>query len=259
MYSGHQAQVGSLAWSPDGTRLVSGSADGSARVWQVSSGEPLVSYRGHQGRVYSVAWSPDGRWIASGGEDTTVHLWEPDGTPLLMYQGHSAWIRRALAWSPDSRLVASGGWDRTVQVWEAASGERLLTYRGHRSSVHGVAWSPDGRSIISVELEGGDSARRWEVSTGEDWLSYEMSGGTLAWSPDGKRLAIVSVLPSLVEVWDADSGQKLAQQDSQEPADRWNLVQALAWSPSGEWLAGGGTDATVKVWAVAAMQKVEEE
>src|SRR6266699_3415234 len=217
MYSGHQAQVGSLAWSPDGTRLVSGSADGSARVWQVSSGEPLVSYRGHQGRVYSVAWSPDGRWIASGGEDTTVHLWEPDGTPLLMYQGHSAWIRRALA------------------------------------------WSPDGRSIISVELEGGDSARRWEVSTGEDWLSYEMSGGTLAWSPDGKRLAIVSVLPSLVEVWDADSGQKLAQQDSQEPADRWNLVQALAWSPSGEWLAGGGTDATVKVWAVAAMQKVEEE
>src|SRR6266700_6794162 len=74
IYSGHQAQVGSLAWSPDGTRLVSGSADGSARVWQVSSGEPLVSYRGHQGRVYSVAWSPDGRWIASGGEDTTVQL-----------------------------------------------------------------------------------------------------------------------------------------------------------------------------------------
>ncbi len=97
------------------------------------------------------------------------------------------------------------------------------------------------------------------MSTGSDLLIYDLSGGTLAWSPDGKRLATVSVKQSLVEVWDAGSGKKLAQQDSQEPADRWNLVQALAWSPNGEWLAGGGTDTTVKVWVVAAMQKVEEE
>ena len=64
---------------------------------------------------------------------------------------------------------------------------------------------------------------------------------------------------SLVEVWDADSGQKLVQQDSQWSPDHENLVQALAWSPNGEWLAGGGTDTTVKVWVVAAMQTVEEE
>ena len=151
------------------------------QVWEAASGERLLTYRGHAGVVCALAWSPDGRWLASAG-----------GAP-----------------------------DKTVQVWEAASGERLLTYRGHQRSVHGVAWSPDGRSIVSVGLGTGENdARRWEVSTGEDWLSYEMSGGTLAWSPDGKRLAIVSVLPSLVEVWDADSGKKLAQQDSQEPADR---------------------------------------
>ncbi len=88
VYRGHHNWVGCLSWSLDSARIVSGSSDGTAQVWEVSSGEPLVMYRGHQGRVYSVAWSPNGRWIASGGEDKTVRVWDAlNGEARLIYQG----------------------------------------------------------------------------------------------------------------------------------------------------------------------------
>src|SRR5258706_3580252 len=121
-YRGHLQPVRSIAWSPDGTRLASGSNDGTAQVWDAANGRHVYTYHGHQGRVNTVAWSPDGKRIASGSDDGRVQVWDAaNGGHVYTYRGHSDHVK-AVAWSPDGKRIVSGSDDLTVQVWDAAKG-----------------------------------------------------------------------------------------------------------------------------------------
>jgi eukaryotic-like serine/threonine-protein kinase len=107
-----------VAWSPDGKHIASGSSDTTVQVWDASTGEALFIYRGHSAGVDCVVWSPDGRRIASASTDTTVQVWDATtGNHAYTYQGHSAAVYMA-AWSPDGLRIASGSSDTTVQVWQ---------------------------------------------------------------------------------------------------------------------------------------------
>lgn len=298
IYRGHSDEVNSLAWSPDGTRIVSGSGDGTAQVWDVRTGETLVIYRGHTANVEAVAWSPDGSLIASGGSDKTVQVWHAtNGEPLLTYRGHTAWIRRGLAWSLDGSQLASGAWDRTVQVWEAHSGERRLTYEGHAGIVYAVAWSPDGKYLASAGGAPDRTVQVWEAMTGKHWLTYrghQRSVHAVAWSPDGRSIASAGLqdevhlwevttdtLLATLEVgeapiaWTPDGAYLISSRDGTvELSDartgtrllarktwldtRYNHVRAVGCSPNGRLIAAGGSDTMVKVWEVAAMEEAEQ-
>ena len=144
IYRGHSDSVMTLAWSPDGSRIASGSIDKTMQIWEVSSGRLLRTYSGHSNAVWTLAWSPDGSRIASG-----TYVWEvSSGRLLRTYRGHANEVY-TLAWSPDGSRIASGSSDKTVQVWEVSSGRLLHTYSGHSEPVYMVAWSPDGSHIAS--------------------------------------------------------------------------------------------------------------
>ena len=150
-YTGHTGPVFSVAWSPDGKRIVSGSWDETAQVWDATKGTtPSLTYTGHIGLVGAVVWSPDSRRIASGGKDKTVQVWDAtEGTtPLLTYRGHTGVIE-SLAWSPDGRYIASASYDNTVQVWDAAvGGSPIIIYKGHTAFVEAVAWSLTEHALL---------------------------------------------------------------------------------------------------------------
>ncbi|MBV8541347.1 MAG: pentapeptide repeat-containing protein, partial [Pseudonocardiales bacterium] len=142
--TGHTGGVLAVAWSPDGTRLLTGGRDGDVRVWDAASGEPLHRLTGHTDWVWAVAWSPDGTRLLTGGGDGTVRVWDAaSGEPLHRLTGHTDWVW-AVAWSPDGSRLLTGGGDGTVRVWDAASGEPLHRLTGHTDWVWAVAWSPDG-------------------------------------------------------------------------------------------------------------------
>jgi WD40 repeat protein len=110
-----------VAFSPDSQRLATGGEENSVKIWDVQTGQELLTLRGHKGDVYTVAFSPDARqWVASAGEDSVVKVWESDTGKLVRnFRGHTGLVS-SLAFSPDGRRLVSGSRDKTVKVWDVS-------------------------------------------------------------------------------------------------------------------------------------------
>ena len=270
-YHGHTDRATSVAWSPDGSRIVSGSLDKTVQVWGATTGSHATIFRGHTGGVMTVAWSPDNRFVVSGSLDTTAHIWNvATGSSSNTYRGHAAQIN-AVTWSPNGRYIASGSLDKTIQIWEPTANTAFYTYRGHTDEVATVAWSPDGKYIASGSSD--KTVQVWEATSGT--LVYIYRGHTnkvtaVAWSPDGKYIASGS-LDKTVQVWQATSGTLLyAYHGYNVEAAKANpskgvlpdLIFEVAWSHNGKRIAAvtqvycGDVCAEVLFWDAATGRNV---
>uniref|UniRef100_A0A3Q3MWM3 Notchless protein homolog 1 n=2 Tax=Mastacembelus armatus TaxID=205130 RepID=A0A3Q3MWM3_9TELE len=147
---GHTEAVISVAFSPTGKYLASGSGDTTVRFWDLTTETPHHTARGHSHWVLSIAWSPDGKKLASGCKNSQICLWDPvKGTQMgKTLTGHTKWITW-LCWeplhlNPECRYLASSSKDGSVRIWDTVLGrcEKILT--GHTQSVTCVKWGGDG-------------------------------------------------------------------------------------------------------------------
>jgi WD40 repeat protein len=247
--TGHTRNVWSVAFSPDGRLLASGSNDNTIKLWEVASGREVRILTGHSGAVFSVAFSPDGRLLASGSYDTTIKLWEvATGNLVRTLSGHTHWVN-SVAFSPDGRLLASGSYDTTIKLWEVATGNLVRTLRGHGESVYYVAFSPDGRLLASGSWD--DTIKLWEVATGREVRTLFGGGVTpVAFSPDGRLLASGSWQE--IKLWEVATGNLV-----RTLTGHTGPVYSVAFSPDGRLLASAGsTDKTIKLWEVATGREV---
>jgi WD40 repeat protein len=249
--NGHTADVESVAWSPDGKRLATGSHDGTAKVWDAASGQPSLTLKGHDAKVLSVAWSPDGKRLATGSGDNTAKVWDAaSGQEMLTLKGHKGPVYSA-AWSPNGKRLATGSGDNTAKVWDAASGHELLTVTGPVQSVVSVAWCPDGKRLATASWD--QPPKVWNAASAQLMLTLKGHNGSVqrvAWSPNGKRLATASY-DNTAKVWDAARGQEVLTLKGQ---NGW--VESVAWSPDGKRLATGSGDQTAKVWDASSGQEL---
>jgi WD40 repeat protein len=161
---GHGDYVISVAFSPDSTRLASGSDDKKVKIWDARSGACLQTLEGHGDYVISVAFSPDSTRLASGSYDKKVKIWDArSGACLQTLEGHR-WSVNSVAFSPDSTRLASGSSDKTVKIWDARSGACLQTLEGHGSSVNSVAFSPDLTRLASGSVD--NTVKIWDARSG---------------------------------------------------------------------------------------------
>ena len=259
-FIGHRAGLLSVSWSPDGKRLATGSADGTARVWQVSDGRELLTLKGHTGCVWSVSWSPDGRRLATGSEDGTARVWDAAGGRELLTLGRHTGPVHSVSWSPDGTRLATGSEDGTAKVWDAAGGPELLTLKGPTgpaisvdirsfwspSGVWSVSWSPDGKFLATGSYDG--TVKVWDAAGGREPLTVGRHASgvhSVSWSPDGTRLATGS-WDSTARVWDAAGGPERLTLKGHT-----SLVGSVSWSPDGTRLATGSGYGTAKVWDAA--------
>ncbi len=244
--TGNTGGVWAVAWSPDGTRLLTGGY-GGAQVWDAATAEPLHRLTGHTGGVWAVAWSPDGTRLLTGGEDSTVRVWDAaTAEPLHQLTGHTGGVW-AVAWSPDGTRLLTGG-DGGARIWDTATAEPLHQLTGHTGGVWAVAWSPDGTRLLT----GGEDStvRVWDAATAEPL--HQLTGGVqaVAWSPDGTRLLTGG--DGDARIWDAATAEPLHQLTGHT-----GRVQAVAWSPDGtRLLTGGYGDA--RIWDAATAEPLHQ-
>jgi WD40 repeat protein len=259
----HADSIWALAFSPDGTRLVSGGEDRTARLWDAARGKLLATCRGHTSKVLSAAFRPDGARLVTTSADGTVRQWDAaTGHEVeAPYDRHSGEVATAV-YSPDGHWVASAGTDRTVRVWRAKDHQDVAVLHGHTGTVGGVAFAADGRRLTSLSGEwfnqaGDNTVRVWDVDPGATLpvlhghtsyvypVAFSRDGRWIASGGWDEAVAGKGTHPSL-RLWDAATGEACAV------LPHPGIVRTLAFGPDGRWLVSGGDgDNRFRIWDVA--------
>ncbi|RMZ88459.1 hypothetical protein DV736_g4311, partial [Chaetothyriales sp. CBS 134916] len=203
----HSNLINSVVFSPDGSRVASGSYDMTVQVWDTQTGECQHTLKGHSDSVNSVVFSPDGSYVVSGSNDKTVRVWDTQtGECQHTLEGHSNWVK-SVVFSPDGVRMVSGSYDKTVRVWDTQTGECQHILKGHSNWVTSVVFSPDGSRVASGSYD--NMVRVWDTQTGECQHTLEGhsdSVKSVVFSPDGSRMASGSY-DNMVRVWDTQTGE----------------------------------------------------
>ena len=242
---GHTSIVWSVAFSPDGTRIASGSGrqDCTIKIWDAKTGIELKTLGGHDDGVESVAFSSDGSQIVSGSHNGTLKVWDVDsGSELKALTGHSGGVT-SVAFSPDGTQVVSGSDDKTLKLWDAQTGNNLKTLTGHTQRATSVAFSPDGNQIVSGSFD--KTIKLWDVQTGNELktlIGHNDRINSVAFSPDGTRLVSGSS-DGILRLWVVQTGSALRTLKGHDVN-----ISSVAFSPDGTRIVSGSHDRTIKLW-----------
>lgn len=241
-------------FSFDSKRVLTGSSDNTARIWDVATGSELQRFEGLTSTVSSVVWSRDGRQILTAGYDDKAHLWDVlAGQEVRRFEelgqddrwathnyGSNRWsdyaaFAESAVFSPDGRFVFTVGKDGRAILWNIATGEEVVRFKGHQGAVWSVAFSPDGQQVLTgggVDgQEGGKgSVRLWDVATGTEVKRFEGHDAavvSVAFSHDGMRVLTASIGDRTARLWNIKTGKEERRFNDLDNAS------SVAFSPDG--------------------------
>ncbi len=244
--SGHDGEVNSAAFSPDGRRIVTAGDDGTARVWDSVTGAQRLVLPGHGGVVLAAAFSPDGARIVTASKDKTARIWDSaTGKSIAVLSGHTDGLLDAV-FSPDGRRILTTSVDKTARLWNANTGAPQGVIPGGGATFTTAVFSPDGRRILTASTD--RTARVWDSVTFAPLVVLRGHGDTVnsaSWSPDGRRIVTAST-DRTARVWDAATGEQLAVL-----ADNARSLFWAAFSPDGRRIVTASGDRTARIWDAA--------
>jgi WD40 repeat protein len=254
--------VCTVAYSPDGKRILAGNADNTAQQWNTMTGDPLgnplhlgaavttttygpdgsVSRGESWPRVRAVAYSPDGKRVLTANADSTARQWDvQSGQPLGNPLRHGRSVN-AVTYSPDSKRVLTGSADGTAQQWDAQTGQLLAPALRHGAEVNTVAYSSNGKLILTGGADGW--VQQWDAQTGQPLskLAHPKVVNAVSYSPDIRRV-LTGGADGAARQWDVQTGQPLGI-----PFHHRSAVNAVSYSPNGKRVLTGSSDGTARQW-----------
>jgi WD40 repeat protein/serine/threonine protein kinase len=265
---GHRSPIESVAFSADGRRMITGSQDKTAKVWDTETGRELLTLTGHTEAVAAAVFSPDGHRIVTASWDDTAKIWDaatgqelltlsspsaalppsrsssaPSTTPSLP---HSNSPPASSSPSPTLPPAPSLSPPTTPAAVITPSGWPLIPSRNHTASLMSAAYSRDGRRIVTGGWD--HTARLWDAATGRELLIFKGHTAPIlavAFAPDGRRVATASV-DMTARIWDVETGHELR---TLKMHTSW--VSSVAFAPDGWRIVTGSWDHTARVWDAA--------
>ena len=258
-FAGHGDTVFCISFNPDGTQVASGGADGSARVWDTSSGQELMAIKG-LGNVRCVAFTPDGERLAIGTFHGELKIWDVSSNEEVGNYHTRDGTLESVEFSPDGRLLAVTGKDGSAQLWNAATGALLDSFAGHTGNIYSVysaAFSADGRRLTTSGFD--RTIKLWDLTKAPEPRQLKVQDAfvaDIAVSPNGKQLVLASRLNTdsdrgrddrFLRLWDA-----VGQRTLRVYSGHRDWLTSVVFSPDGKQIATGSKDRTVRVWDATA-------
>jgi len=253
---GHSHFVQDVIISSDGQFALSGSWDGTLRLWNLTTGQTSRRFEGHSKDVLSVAFSSDNRQIVSGSRDKSIKLWNTLGECKFTIpdeDGHKEWVS-CVRFSPSTAnpLIVSCGWDGLVKVWNLTNCKLRTNLVGHTGYLNTVTVSPDGSLCASGGKDG--VAMLWDLNEGKRLYSLEANDiiHSLVFSPN--RYWLCAATEKCIKIWDLESkivvGELQPDLPPVGPKAKAHHAISLAWSADGATLFSGYTDNLVRIYTV---------
>jgi WD40 repeat protein len=252
-----KAEIGSLAWRPDGKMLALGLYK-EVRLTDSEGKKTLATLSGHAEQVRALAFSRDGKLLAAGGglpaRGGEVKIWDVEARKeIRAIQGHTDCIY-AVAFSPDGKSIATSSYDKLIKLWDVSTGKEIRTLKDHIDAIYALAFTPDGKRIVSGAAD--RSVKVWDVASGERLytMSEPLDGlNTIALDPAGTKVA-AGGLDKTIRIWQL--GEKGATLVNSLIAHE-DAILKLAWSPDGKTLVSSSSDRTIKVFNAADLTEIK--
>ncbi|NUM35925.1 MAG: protein kinase [Candidatus Brocadiae bacterium] len=243
---GHRGPITCLAISPSQESFVSGSKDGTLKIWNVKEGKCVATLEGHKSEVSCVDISPNGRFVVSGGHDKMLRLWEWEtGRCIYAMEGHDHWVEHVRI-TPDGREIISGSRDNNIRIWERKSGHRLYLLNNHTDLISSLLVTPDGRYLVSSSHD--RTLRVWDLESGQCLHNLERHTDhvkSIALVPN-TTLLISCGWDNLLYLWDIQKGDVVRSFIGHQ-----SWVNAICVSHDGTKAVSASLDKTLHIWEIA--------
>ena len=246
-FEGHMGRVQSVAFSPDGRSILSGSGDKTLKLWDPATGRCVRTFEGHLVDVLSVAFSPDGRYVVSGSDFIILKIWDAaTGRSLRENYGGVDEPVFSVSFSPDGRQVLSGS--GFLMLWDVQTDKCLRLFDGHSIGIRSVSFSPDGRFALSAYEK---MFKLWVIRESSSrkplriFKEHTDDVSSLAFSPNG-CFALSGSEDNTLKLWEVSTGRCLRTFEGHEKS-----VNSVSFSPDGRFALSGSSDERIKLWDIA--------